>query len=195
MLKEDKINDFILINSNSINLNFIIYIKNLYLYNNKSSYKFPKLPLNENIFLNISEFENQCRFLWKNIFDSISSASDVNKTDFFFWTKNKFPFLNLFQLNDISNDSYNNIIKKSFESWYWGTGNYMCNSFSDKILKSYYNEILYLASCEKIQLRDTFYLQMIYDEPLKNWQYKTEKMLIISPNNLASPKEIFDIIT
>jgi len=187
-------NDFYLANACSINLNFLIYIKNLYEnYNTLSEThnKFPWLPLDQEAFLNDSDIKIKIKELWSIIFN----CDNLNENDINYWITNEFQFLDLFQANLIGVESYKKV-KKSFECWYWGVGVKMFDIFSDCLVEDYYNKLISTVKLKDLQLKDIkFYLQVIYDTLPKEWELKNKNMIIISPQTeLPTIEDIISII-
>jgi len=157
------------------------------------------LPLEEKILLNDICFDTKAKDLWVTIFDSVSESiintTDLNKKDYEYWNSNKFDFSSLFSLNYVETDYYEKI-KKSFESWYWGVGIRMCNKFSGSIIEKYYFDLIDMGKAKNLPLKDiVFHLQVVYDNPPKEWKLKNENMIIISPQAmLPTVEEIFNLL-
>lgn len=171
---------FSLTNASSINLNFLIFIQNLYEnYNDplESTKKFPWLPLEKNLLLNHTELKIKIKELWSTIFN----YDCLNEKDIEFWANGKFPFEKLFYSNSIGVECYEKI-KKSFESWYWGIGYNMCIEFSNVLVEEYYNKLVITANLKNFKLKDNrFYLQVLYDITPEDWDIKNNSMIILSP--------------
>lgn len=187
-------NNFFLQNSCSINLNFLIYIHNLYENYHKShkTSKFPWLPLKETALLDYKEMNMKARNLWTAIFDSY----DMNdRVDLEWWINNKFHYYDLFKIDHAGMKLYEDI-KKSFESWYWGIGKHMCDIFSHDLVENYYKELVVMTEKKDLQLKNTtFYLQVVYNAPPVSWKNKNEKMIIISPETKRpTVDELYDAL-
>ncbi|AWI07791.1 hypothetical protein B9W14_16000 [Clostridium drakei] len=187
-------NDFYLANAASINLNFVIYIQNLYENYNKSHEtidKFPWLPLNKEGLLNVSDFQIRAKQVWSMIFNS----DNLYEYDIDYWSNNKFSFDKLFKDTSIGVELYK-IVKRSFRSWYWETGYRMCTIFfSDCLVEDYYNKLINLSKIKNSEFKtNKFYLQVVYDIPPNEWSLKNENMIIISPQIQLPTAEEFDVI-
>jgi hypothetical protein len=187
-------NDFYLADSCSINLNFLIYIQNLYANCNKDceiTSIFPWLPIENSAFINKSDFEIKSKDLWRMIFNSFSS--NLCAEDLEYWTNIKFQFSDLF-CSGYGIEQYKNI-KKSFEAWYWGSGHGMCGIFSGYLVRQYYDKIVSMAELKGLNLKDTtIYLQVVYDNPPEHWELKNSNMIMVSPNaQLPTIEEIFNL--
>jgi len=178
-------NNFYLADSSSINLNFLIYIHNLCenYHMSRSMPKFPWLPLQESVLLDYNEMNIRAKNLWESIFDSFYNE----EKDLELWINNKFPYYKLFKIDFAGEKTYQDI-KKSYESWYWGTGK---NIFIySHIVENYYNKLITMVEKQSSKLRDTkFYLQVVYNPPPIGWKNKSEKMIIISPEAKLPPVE------
>lgn len=183
---------FYLANASSINLNFLIYIQNLYEnynYSTETKNIFPWVPLNRESLLNESELRIKAKGLWSTIFNS----DDLYENDIDYWINNKFSFSYLFKADSVGVEAYE-IVKKSFESWYWGIGYRLCTAiFSDPLVEDYYYKLVKMAKSKNLLLKDVkFYLQVIYDIPPREWQLKNENMIVISPQTqLPTVEELF----
>jgi len=187
-------NDFYLSNAASVNLNFLIYIQNLYEnYNNleEGAPKFPWLPLDKSGLLNNKDFQIKSKKLWLMIFNS----NDLYKNDMDYWFKNKFSFNKLFTENSIGVELYKNI-DKSFKNWYWSIGYRTCTIFfSDCLVEEYYNKLIDICKLKKLEFKtDKFYLQVVYDVPPNEWVLKNKNMIILSPQMKLPTVEEFEII-
>jgi hypothetical protein len=187
-------NNFYLANAASINLNFVIYIQNLYENYNKSDEtndKFPWLPLDKDGLLNIIDFQIKTKEVWSMIFNS----DDLYENDMDYWSNNKFSFDKLFKDNSIGVELYKSV-KRSFRSWYWGTGYRMCTTiFSDCLVEEYYNKLINLVKIKNSKFKtNKFYLQAVYDIPPNEWNLKNENMIIISPQIQLPTAEEFEVI-
>ncbi|MBN7772188.1 hypothetical protein [Clostridium aminobutyricum] len=194
-------NGFTLANVSSMNLNFLVYVSNLYINHKESQhYRFPWLPIENNVLLSDKEFNWKAKNLWNHIFDEISEFENSNEElikidiDINYWENNKFPFNILFNMN-LAGTKFCEDIKKSFESWYWGIGTLMNDIFSDDLVKEYYDRLQDMAELNKSKLRDrSFYLQIVYDKPPAGWKLKNENMITLAPNmRLPAIDELFDI--
>lgn len=187
--------EFCLFNADSINLNFIIYIQNLYknqIETNTPQIKFPWFPLEKDSLLANNEFESKLEKLWSLIFNYDNLYEVIN--DLEYWNEDIFEFNNLFKYNSIGVKTYS-IVKKSYESWYWGSGNHMLNKFSNQLVEKYYNNLISVAKLKNFMLKDMkFCLQTIYDIPSVNVQLKNKNMIIISSrSNLPTIEDLLPI--
>ncbi|EMS72483.1 hypothetical protein [Ruminiclostridium cellobioparum] len=190
--------NFSLADAFSINLNFIIYIRNLYL-NYNSEYEtsniYPWIPINKDALLNMSDFDIKSKEIWNTIINDFSFiSSDLIVIDLEYWVNKKFPFSDLFNSSTCSIEQYQNI-KKAFEAWYWGSGNIVTRFFSKDIVINYYDKLINMAESESLKLKDTrIYLQVVYDKPSESWEIKNNNMIVISLNDrLPKEEEIFKI--
>lgn len=181
--------DFRISNYTSINLNFIIYFFNLYdSYNNLYNKKFPWLPLDSSALLEKNEKDVELKKLWSIILNS----NNIVQKDYEYWENNEFPFANLLKDNFSSLKSYE-YIKKTYEHWYWGSGNQLCNVFSDNLVEYYYKNLLTYAEKKHMKLKNQmFYLQTVYNSPPNNWEHGNYNTIIISPDKpLPSIEDTF----
>lgn len=173
-------NDFCLANSVSINLNFLIYIHNLYKCQNEQTSSpsiFPWLPLEKDSFIDDKELDIRLKELWSAIFNS----DDLYRKDIEHWINGKFLFHELFKSDSLGIKTYQ-VVKKSFEHWYWGTGYKMCGKFSDCLVEEYYKGLITSAQEKDLRLKGIrFYLQVVYDIPSIGLELKNENSIIISP--------------
>lgn len=187
-------NNFYLANASSINLNFLVYIQNLYEnYNRSTEIKniFPWLPLDRDSLLKESELKIKSKELWSIIFN----FNDLYENDIDYWINYKFSFNDLFKDNPAGIEAYR-VVKRSFESWYWGIGYKICTTiFSDSLIPDYYDNLVKMAKEKNLKLKDIkFYLQVIYDIPPREWELKNKNMIVISPQiQLPAVEEILHI--
>jgi len=184
---------FSLCNVSSINLNFLVYIKNLY----ENFYKpgeingFPWFPLEKDALLDSLQFKIKAQKLWPLILNYYNIC-DCEK-DLEYWTNDEFLFNNLFKSNCIGVESYKSI-KKSYEYWYWGTGNTMCSMFSNDLVLKYYDNLVSNAKLKELVLKDIrFNLQIVYDLPYEGYEYKNKDLIVISPQSDLPTIEEFDV--
>lgn len=181
-------------NSCSVNLNFLLYINNLYSnINNHSDIPtvYPWLPIDHKSLLKQNEFEVLSQDLWFKIFHDI----ELEKTDLKWWIENKYSFETLFTNDELGNKNYENV-KKSFNSWFWTLGQSFCLSLTDSLTETYYNKLTIFASKENMPLPDArLILQTVYHQPPFYWLNRKRNMIIISPYsqfNLPTVEEIYN---
>lgn len=186
-------NNFCLSNCISINLNFVLYIFNLsqnYRDNISTSNRFPWLSLNKKALLDEDILNKKAGELWSEILnDNSLYREDIN-----YWINNKFHIEELFKSDAIGISTYEQI-KKSYESWFFGTGSKTCDLFSSNLVLDYYNKLVDMAKIKNLMLKDiNFYLQVVYDILPEDWSLKNENNIIISPNDeLPDINELFNM--
>jgi|GEM_PF-2879770 len=170
---------FSLSNFTSINLNYLIYLLNLY--DNcmhSGGYKFPWLDIDGNVFLIPDLIEKLFEELWNNILDS----DNIAQNDYEYWESKRFPYISLLADNPNRLSIYE-FIKKTFEHWYWGSSNQLCNMFSDNLVERYYYDLLEYAQNKGMELKNQmFYLQTLYNAPRNNWITIKGNIIIVSPD-------------
>jgi len=190
-------NNFILANHTSINLNFIIYIKNLYENYNRdieTTNLFPWLPIEKSALIDKKVLDIKIKEVWQVVFNTISTFNNMVEQDIKYWESQSTQFRELFSQNAVGKEAFE-IVKKSFESWYWGIGNDICNSFSDNLVEDYYNNLKNIVNEKGVSLISKhFYLQVVFNYPDTNWELKNTNMIIISPTNLLpQTEELFEL--
>jgi hypothetical protein len=144
---------------------------------NSLEQRFPFILLDNTILLSKDEQRTELKNLW----NAIINSKDIASKDIEYWMNNKFPFSNLFK-QDSNATIFYNYIKKTYEHWYWGTGNCLCSSFSDNLVEQYYHEITSLAVSKKVKLEKEMHLQIVYNSPPQGWEKYSSNMVIMSPD-------------
>lgn len=186
-------NNFVLKNYCSINLNFIVYINNLYKnFINKSLNKFPIVEISKEHLLESQCISLQLQKYWNNIL----LEKNILDSDIDFWLEEKFNYRNLFNLTEDNYIIYEKI-KELFESWFWGTGYLLLNKFSEQYVEDYYKKFIELIKKTGYKFSsDLIGIQVIYDNVPSDWETITKDLFIICPNDkLPNAKKIFQSLT
>lgn len=172
--------DFYLGNKCSINLNFIMYIRNIYRNSEKRTVGiFPYLDIDAKYLLDETEAQEKLKQLWNQMFQ----LNEILENDMGLWVEKRFKYEDLFRIN---NDNYKiyEQIKNGFESWYWGTGSSLCDRFSEYHVEDYYNK--FCDTFEKLSIKPPnrlIVLQVIYDTIPEGWCTVNKNMIVICPKD------------
>lgn len=161
-LKEYMENPFELELNASYTLNFLIYIQNIYLNQNKDDFKFPYLS--KKITFNES-FENNYRKLWKEITESLMGDDPTADIKYFF-DKRELFYKELIVEDEDNFEVFKEVYRR-FETW-WDSvvGKYTIEKSVDKEARSLYSDLSKWFIENKKLPNKRLCIQLIYDECL-----------------------------
>lgn len=164
--------EFLFANHCSINLNYVIYLNNLYenLFNPKLD-RFPLLDVN----LKDMVKEDEVRTFLKESWNEIISLDNLHEVDMDLWINNKYSFEKLFKDNTNGLDTYAKI-KNLYESWYWGTGEYLLIKMTDGYVEEKYDILK-----NKFVNKDKIIMEILYDDIPEEWNRNRENYIVITP--------------
>lgn len=187
-------NEFCLSNCISINLNYLIFISELYEYSkndNQININFTEELIDKKYFLDKNVFYSKTKKLWEIIY----TDPELYSKDIRYWNMDKFQFQNLFRLSKSDINIYEKL-KSKFECWFFETCHKMCDDFSSELVLNYYNKLINYSETNNLPLKNiNFYLQVVYKLPSKDWIQKNENSIIICPNSeLPDDQVLFNIL-
>lgn len=181
--------EFFLHDNCSLNLNYLIYINNLYKSKFSSDSRcFPWLPLEKSFFLDDETFTERIKNLWNEVLNRIETIPiDIDS-----WNSDRFNYKSLFNIN---NENYN-IIKRTYNQWYSGCWQLICSLYSRNIIKWYYERLTETAKKAHIKLIDVEYcIQFVYDVIPNGWAKNAKNTLVICPETQRlKSKDIFEYL-
>lgn len=159
----------------SLNLNFVLYIRNLFL-SEENEYLFPWLPIDKDVFLPPKEFNAETEHLWDIIF---TSCVDEH-TDSIHWNAKNFNFSKLFRSEK---DAETNlaVIEKCYSSWFWHNWKVIADLYLRGISEKYYHSITEYGNQNKLTFAEPYLtLQFVYTSPPIDWNWYNHNSIILS---------------
>ena len=159
---KDMENSFELELNASYTLNFLIYIQNIYLNQNKNDFKFPylskKLLFNE-------AFENNYRILWQEVTKDLMGDDPTADIKYFFDKREL--FYNELIVEDEENLEVFKAVYRRFETW-WDSvvGKYTIEKSVDEEARRLYTDLSNWFIENKKLPKKRLCIQLIYDECL-----------------------------
>lgn len=161
-------------NTVSVNLNFLLFLRNL----SKSCEEpeeeniFPWLPVDRRIFLPPVEFNTRAKALW----NEIAACSPDESEDWLCWNKKKFAFGSLFQSGTVPAE-----ITRIFDTWFRLNFHPLTDMVSMQIVGQYGDMLL---GCEKKIQKESnisnMILSLVFTDPPCGWAFQGENWLILS---------------
>lgn len=174
----------------SLNLNFVLYIRNLSLSdeNNENSI-FPWIPINKDIFLNPDKFNIEAENLWDNIFANCIDES----VDSIEWNEDKYDFSKLFCSKEDAKINLP-VIKKCYLSWFRDNWKFLAELYLTNVIKQYYDLISeYYKKHKLVVAQSNITFKFIYTAPPIGWKWYDCNSIILSPKtNIINRNEIID---
>lgn len=159
---KDLENSFELELNASYTLNFLIYIQNIYLNQNKNDFKFPYLS--KKLLFNES-FENNYRILWQGVTKDLMGDDPTADIKYFFDKKEL--FYNELIVEDEENLEVFKAVYSRFETW-WDSvvGKYTIEKSVDEEARRLYTDLSNWFIENKKLPKKRLCIQLIYDECL-----------------------------
>lgn len=163
-------------NKVSYNLNFLLYVNNIYLNaeNEKGNF-YPWFPITKDGLLDINVFLENGDKLWKEF-----SNSNLINNDIALWKKNRFNYSSLFSENEQGAQKLT-VIKRSFLSWFENMGYRFVEMNGDRIVHFLYDKII--SNNKQLNFADKdIYIETLYDRIPKQWSINKSNSRILYIN-------------
>lgn len=172
----------------SLNLNFILYIRNLSLSDENI---FPWFPINKDIFLPPDKFNVEAENLWNQIFADCTEES----VDAIEWNDNKYDFSKLFQNKEDANINLP-VIKTCYLSWFRYSWKFLAELYLTNVIEQYYNLIAEYDKKNKLVVAESnIAFKFIYTDPPIGWKWYDRNSIILSPKtHIANRNKIIDTL-
>lgn len=172
--------NFTLFDCNSINLNFLIYINNLYknFYKHPEVDSFPWIYLKDADLLCSDEFNIKAKDIWNNAIYLITD----NLIDSEIWETDPYNFKSLFNNADIYE-----YIKRAYNAWFFNSWQLITSLYGRIVINKYYNNILNYVKKNDLYLKnESINLKFVYDKPPLSWDLQNKQSIVVYPEILLT---------
>ena len=164
----------VIADSISINLNFLLFIRNLSLSAGRTV--FPTFPINHEAFLPRHEFDSKAKEIW----DSILAPYQDDCVDFNNWSNSKFPFDTLMKDPGCA-QKYLPVIKDCFESWFFLNWKPLAELYSMQIVERYYDILVdFKIKNHKEPLLPSLFLGIVFTAPPSDWMRHNRNYFVLT---------------
>lgn len=164
----------VLADSISINLNFLLFIRNLSL--PADGTVFPNFPMNRDAFLPSAEFDFKAKEIW----DSILVPYKDDCTDCNDWSNRKFTFEALMKDHNCA-QKYLPVIRDCFEAWFFLNWKPLVELYSMQIVDRCYSELVdFKIKNHKEPLLPSLFLGIVFTAPPSDWMRHNRNYFVLT---------------
>ncbi|WP_315069255.1 hypothetical protein [uncultured Clostridium sp.] len=182
---------FTLSNASSINLNFILYVINMYNEKSNSTGKQDK-------FLSMEELYRVVPSIWNNLIKRFTPINGrASNSSFIYWDKEllkqKDLYRTLFKDTEEGHKEYLNIWNQ-YSRWWYDECQSMINKKTDEFIPTIYNLVKNKLILNKgYLLPDNFAIEVVFSEIPKDCLLNGDLFTIESINNFSSESDVSEI--